>query len=161
MSVTTPVPLCPSWSVAQCRFTLQWRVTGSICSWRSVRANLFLPRLVCEWPAIQLELPAGVKCYACAKRWSCCGRLYTSILLEDFNKELKSLFENWQPLTPKDNMSASHWGFSHSHLAASYYLQDNCNYINEWCTELFRNNILILILHGGKKNVIKRERKLC
>ena len=55
-------------AAARCSFTLQWRETRSICSWRSVRARLFLPRLVCEWPAIQLELPACVECFTCIKQ---------------------------------------------------------------------------------------------
>lgn len=66
----TLAPVSAVWCVAQCSFTLHWRETRSICSWRSVRARLFLHRLVCEWPAIQLELPACVECYTCIKRQS-------------------------------------------------------------------------------------------
>lgn len=57
--------LCRMLCVAQWSITLSWRGTRSICSWRSVRARLFLHRLACEWPAN----PAGTACL--------CGVLHT------------------------------------------------------------------------------------
>lgn len=89
------------WCVAQCSFTLYWRETRSICSWRSVRAGLFLLRLVCEWPAIQLELPACVECYTWIEKNREMPTLYTLCCIYIASKDGYWSWFEFECLNPK------------------------------------------------------------